>query len=156
MLASRCAKFHKNLWQEFCSLLRRGSCWVSHQNKIIERIESARGTMGRGKPRALSFSFSPASPPPTTQGGLCGGEREFWDIVQFLHEGYNLRVNWILDYLSKFANSWKVFPLILLTNFPCTFSNRRRQRRRSRINTDRFPTSREVWGHAPPGFVFGF
>ena len=110
MLASRCAKFHKNLWQEFCSLLRRGSRWVSHQNKIIEKIESARGTMGRGKPRALSFSFSPASPPPTTQRGLCGGEREFWDIVQFLHEGYNLRVNWMLDYPSKFTNSWKVFP----------------------------------------------
>jgi len=34
---------------------------------IIEKIESARGTMGRGKPvpivpRALSFSFSPAFP----------------------------------------------------------------------------------------------
>ena len=29
---------------------------------IIEKIESVRGTMGRGKPRALSFSFSPASP----------------------------------------------------------------------------------------------
>ena len=41
---------------------------------IIEKIESARGT-----PRALSFSFSPASPQhkslPTTQRGLCGGER---------------------------------------------------------------------------------
>ena len=29
-------------------------------------------------------------------------------------------------------------------------------RRGSRINTDRFPTSTEVWGHAPPGICFGF
>ena len=54
-----------------------------HQNKIIEKIESAWGTMGRGKrrplfslppshraPRALFF-FLPSLP--TTQRGLCGG-----------------------------------------------------------------------------------
>ena len=29
-------------------------------------------------------------------------------------------------------------------------------RRGSRINTDRFPTSTEVWRHAPPGIFLGF
>ena len=52
---------------------------------IIEKIESARGTMGTSPlpivPRALSFSFSPASSQhkslPTIQRGLCGGERVY-------------------------------------------------------------------------------
>ena len=51
-----------------------------HQNKIIEKIESARGTMGRGKhraPRALFF-FLPSLP--TTQRGLCGGESAPFEI----------------------------------------------------------------------------
>ena len=54
------------------ALLRKGSRWVSQKNSSLnDKIESAQGTMGRGKrlsllfplpivPRALSFSFSPA------------------------------------------------------------------------------------------------
>ena len=58
-----------------------------NKNSNNQKIESARGTMGRGKrrsfsslfplpivPSALSFSFSPNLP--TTQSGLCGGERQ--------------------------------------------------------------------------------
>ena len=58
-----------------------------HQNIIIEKIASARGTMGRGKRRPLVslppshraprvFFFLPSLP--TTQRGLCGGERLRW------------------------------------------------------------------------------
>ena len=47
---------------------------------IIEKIESARGTMGRGKrpssfPSCLALSLFLSPSLPTTQRGLCGGER---------------------------------------------------------------------------------
>ena len=67
-----------------------------HQNKIIEKIESARGTMGRGKlpivPRALSCSFSPASPQHKEASAEEGGQvsvLERWRLYEFwyLHVG---------------------------------------------------------------------
>ena len=79
-----------------------------HQNikiSIIEKIESARGTMGRGK--RLSFPFSPASPQlkepphntkslPTTQRGLCGGEsyRQIGHFQSFGPMGVESNISW--------------------------------------------------------------
>ena len=65
----------------------KASAWYPNKNSNNEKIESPRGTMGRGKmrkrglsslfplpivPRAHSVSLSPVLP--TIQRGLCGGE----------------------------------------------------------------------------------
>ena len=42
------------------SLLRRGPARHPNKNSNNQKIESARGTMGRGKRRELLFSFSPS------------------------------------------------------------------------------------------------
>ena len=47
---------------------------------IIEKMDSARGTAGRGKRRALFF-FLPSLP--TTQQGLCGSESSLQDNQEF-------------------------------------------------------------------------
>ena len=49
---------------------QRLSLGIPGKTAIIEKIESAWGTMGRGKSRALSCSFSSASP--LIQGGPAG------------------------------------------------------------------------------------
>ena len=78
-----------------------------NKNSNNRKIESARGTMGRGKNLASSLSPSHCSPRaffflfsslPTIQRGLCGGEREwvvFEDVRGFdISNAFKRKVDW--------------------------------------------------------------
>ena len=106
-------------WAWYLSPWERLPLGISIKIAIIKKIKSTggggggRGTMGRGKRHALSFSFSPASPPPTTQRGLWGGERPDTNSHKFVLTAARfwlqhwLAVRTMPQDLIRITRSWK-------------------------------------------------